>query len=340
MNQSPVTLGSWLFIGTDTSIINVDTNSGFNDGNYSGIKAKYRLYNPEYILTGGMGLGFLKFEDAARIGSLNLDLSAHYRHNSRLSYGPELLTFLGSGDRMGSSSKLITSYLGAGIARDFDFRDNTLTVGAKALMDVNIPNKTSTMFQLYVEIGFGMKARDPIVAAACIEQKPTVALQLPEDKAPEVKIEREDKIIARAAAPVKPNFPTNSDPNDGQRLPAIMVLNFDMASDQIVADDQRRLNQLIQVLMRHSSQFESVEVVGHSDKTGPEALNEKLSLKRAKYVADFMKEAGLRSHKEVVGMGSKIPVDAATLNPNRRVEIRLRGIKDKLALEKALSKIN
>lgn len=72
-----------------------------------------------------------------------------------------------------------------------------------------------------------------------------------------------------------------------------------------------------------------IEITGHSDSTGYEANNRKLSRARAQAVADYLVERGARRERLLVkGAGSSVPVaDNSTAigrEQNRRIEFRLR----------------
>lgn len=72
-----------------------------------------------------------------------------------------------------------------------------------------------------------------------------------------------------------------------------------------------------------------VRVVGHTDSTGSDAINDPLSQQRADGVKNFLADRGIRSDRiEALGRGSREPV-ASNATPedrarNRRVEIFLR----------------
>lgn len=72
---------------------------------------------------------------------------------------------------------------------------------------------------------------------------------------------------------------------------------------------------------------ESLEIVGHTDATGPEVYNQRLSERRAQSVADYLAGKGV-SNMSIRGMGEGSPVaDNATREgraSNRRVEISTR----------------
>ena len=72
----------------------------------------------------------------------------------------------------------------------------------------------------------------------------------------------------------------------------------------------------------------SVEISGHTDSTGNEALNQKLSLLRAQVVKDFLVKSGILSEKiHVKGEGSALPVATNTTEEgkalNRRTEMKI-----------------
>jgi outer membrane protein OmpA-like peptidoglycan-associated protein len=72
-----------------------------------------------------------------------------------------------------------------------------------------------------------------------------------------------------------------------------------------------------------------VRIVGHTDATGSDAINEPLSQQRAEHVRLFLVDRGVRAERiEALGRGSREPVasndTAETRARNRRVEIFLR----------------
>ena len=73
----------------------------------------------------------------------------------------------------------------------------------------------------------------------------------------------------------------------------------------------------------------AVTIVGHSDRSGPEAANRRSSLERARMVADYLAGKGMpRSAISVSGAGESQPLiataDGVREVHNRRVEIRRR----------------
>ena len=77
-------------------------------------------------------------------------------------------------------------------------------------------------------------------------------------------------------------------------------------------------------MLKASPADEKVEVIGHTDSTGPDAYNQQLSERRAQAVADYLAGKGI-TNMSIKGMGESQPVaDNATREGramNRRVEI-------------------
>ena len=97
------------------------------------------------------------------------------------------------------------------------------------------------------------------------------------------------------------------------------------------AIDSQVVGKLAQV-----QKLEVVLVTGHTDRLGSDAYNQKLSVKRADAVRDYLVGKGVDKAKiETLGLGEKQPVVQceqknrkeliACLAPNRRVEVQVKG---------------
>jgi outer membrane protein OmpA-like peptidoglycan-associated protein len=112
-----------------------------------------------------------------------------------------------------------------------------------------------------------------------------------------------------------------------QVLGAELLDDFKLNSHTLTAEHQRRLlalaKRLTQLLREH--QLGTVEIIGHTDATGDEALNDQLGQDRADAVAAFLRRAGVPAmalQAESAGEGA-LRVPTARPEPrNRRVEIR------------------
>ncbi len=140
---------------------------------------------------------------------------------------------------------------------------------------------------------------------------------------------RMDKAAAAAAEIENATVETITDANN---LTAVKV-TFD--SGVLFATNKYDLNnavkadlaQFANVLKEYNDA--DIAIMGHTDSTGNDAINDPLSLNRANSVANYLKSLGVASTqiKSVEGYGSKVPVaDNATAEgrqKNRRVEVYL-----------------
>jgi OOP family OmpA-OmpF porin len=100
---------------------------------------------------------------------------------------------------------------------------------------------------------------------------------------------------------------------------------FDVDKSSITEAGQKELQKAVAFVKKYPGA--KIEVGGHTDSTGPDAYNQKLSERRATAVKDYLiKEAGVESSKiAAVGYGEAKPVadnkTAAGRAQNRRVEI-------------------
>ncbi|MFP1130683.1 OmpA family protein [Asticcacaulis sp. W401b] len=91
------------------------------------------------------------------------------------------------------------------------------------------------------------------------------------------------------------------------------------------------LNDVASILNKYPSTY--VDIVGHADSTGSDAINEPLSEDRANSTAAYLTSRGVVNQRLfVAGMGSRQPI-ASNATPegrakNRRVEITLRPVQE------------
>lgn len=114
-------------------------------------------------------------------------------------------------------------------------------------------------------------------------------------------------------------------------LSADAVFGFDSAV--LTAQGGRQLDLVAQQLNGASRKVQALTITGYTDRFGPDAHNLDLSLRRARAVAQGLKQRGLAAERvDVKGLGSANPVKMcpgsratseviACLAPNRRVEI-------------------
>lgn len=111
----------------------------------------------------------------------------------------------------------------------------------------------------------------------------------------------------------------------GKKICAITDINFDHGKHVIKEDSYEYLDELARVLIALNNK---VIISGHTDNSGSDSINEKLSKDRANAVADYLIKKGLDSSLiSTAGYGASQPIaDNATNDgraQNRRVEFEL-----------------
>lgn len=134
--------------------------------------------------------------------------------------------------------------------------------------------------------------------------------------------------------------------------PAPVIEKVTLQSDVLFEFDKADLRpagreELDQLAERiKDAQVESVVAVGHADRIGPEQYNEKLSAERAEAVKQYLAQKGIEQQRvQAQGAGESQPVTAgnckgltgakliACLQPDRRVEIEVRGTRETASVD-------
>ena len=124
----------------------------------------------------------------------------------------------------------------------------------------------------------------------------------------------------------------DSDSVSVQREGEMLALNFkndvtfDVNSSEILPGLYPDLNRVAEVLNRYPDT--TIQVAGHTDSSGSDALNMSLSQRRAESVRSYLIQQGIDSSRiEAVGYGKTRPIasnsTAEGRRLNRRVEIRI-----------------
>lgn len=141
------------------------------------------------------------------------------------------------------------------------------------------------------------------------------------------------KVVAVAAPLLVPvPVPVPAPPKEVIRLSADALFAFGRSGlRDLQPGGQRELEALASTL-RTPARLEQLEIVGHTDRIGREAINQPLSQARAQTVSDFLVSRGIPASKiSARGLGASNPVVQcepsaqaaliACLAPNRRVDI-------------------
>jgi outer membrane protein OmpA-like peptidoglycan-associated protein len=103
-------------------------------------------------------------------------------------------------------------------------------------------------------------------------------------------------------------------------------ISFDFNSSTVKPEFRPALDQVAQTLASYQSTF--IDVSGHTDSIGSDAVNQRLSEQRAAAVADYLQYQGVnRARVATRGYGKQFPIASndteAGRAQNRRVEIKL-----------------
>ena len=103
-------------------------------------------------------------------------------------------------------------------------------------------------------------------------------------------------------------------------------ISFDFNSAAVKPEFRPALDQVAQTLASYQSTF--IDVSGHTDSIGSDAVNQRLSEQRAQSVADYLSYQGVnRARVATRGYGKQFPIASndteAGRAQNRRVEIKL-----------------
>ncbi len=130
------------------------------------------------------------------------------------------------------------------------------------------------------------------------------------------------------STPAGVDVDTSGCPKAGETLLRLEGVNFAFDSSELTAESEGILSQAVQELQEAASV--SVRVEGHTDSTGSEAYNLKLSQRRAEAVVDYLISQGIEPTRlEPVGMGEGHPIDSNDTEDgryhNRRVDFVVSG---------------
>ena len=103
-------------------------------------------------------------------------------------------------------------------------------------------------------------------------------------------------------------------------------ISFDFNSSAVKPQFRPALDQVAQTLASYQSTF--IDVSGHTDSVGTDAVNQRLSEQRAQAVADYLSYQGVnRARVATRGFGKQFPIASNATDAgraeNRRVEIKL-----------------
>ncbi len=76
------------------------------------------------------------------------------------------------------------------------------------------------------------------------------------------------------------------------KKPVSYLLYFEAASTNLIPESKKMLEKALKTIKEHSPC--TVDIIGHTDTTGSATLNQKVSLKRAKYIKSIIEKKGIK----------------------------------------------
>ncbi|RKQ51056.1 type IX secretion system PorP/SprF family membrane protein [Roseivirga pacifica] len=162
----------------------------------------------------------------------------------------------------------------------------------------------------------GARAIAPAVPNRAVISVPTI------ERAPMTSIQQLP-IKAKGLKPVPDKFGKEG----AAVIESELTIYFATNQTKLLTNFRQELEALVEDISLEGKKY-LIVVEGHTDSTGPYDLNQRLSLKRAQIIANFLLEAGISPDLiKVFGRGESLPLSenssAAGRAINRRVEVRL-----------------
>lgn len=278
------------------------------------------------------------------------ELAWRYNSTNRWQIGPVVNTFIGGGERYGSTDPDLTTFGGLQLIKEIPVKGtNMFRVGLKGLADLSIPDADISTVMLDLQWGFGSAQKAPDVAAidtATSETSSALASGTDESERSDVpRTMIEAGTASGAIYGMNARRVIETDPsNNALILRNDARLQFNSGSATLTGVNADFVERLGSNLANRADLFDRVEVIGFADQTGSRQINNKVSKSRAESVVKQLEAGGLdRSKIQASWKGSSEPLYQSMLpedlQQNRRVDLKFHGVKDQAALEQLLQNL-
>ncbi|MGZ3748592.1 MAG: OmpA family protein, partial [Pseudobdellovibrionaceae bacterium] len=279
-------VGWFPFIGISGGYMSPDDTLK-TEGSNGDIKILGSYFNENRNSVFDIGLGFMGDTFTQKSTTQNNfisggvgELAWRYNWSNRWQFGVAADTFIGGGDRYGSTDPTFTSFGGLQLIKEMAVKNsNMFRIGLKGLTSLSIPSKSINTVMLDLQWGFGS-----------------------EQKAPETVGYNETSAAQTAANPGGANIPTETtsgtmagtntsptievDPTDN----AVILTNdarmqFDPGRSTLTGANADYIQKIGKTLSQNPDLFDKVEVVGFADQSGSSQINRNLSRARSQQVS-------------------------------------------------------
>lgn len=259
-----------------------------------------------------------------------LEYAGRYQWANRWQAGLVGNTIFGRGAYYGAN-QADAQFAGLQLIREITLEKGRLArVGGRLMQDLNVDKENIYIGMIDFQFGFGGYHRREVAVsnpadAVIVQQTDTTQVTGATSTLAEV---------APLAVPV-------AEMDLKELVGNQAIVTFGSNSMKLSHNEKEKVQDLGVMLSEHQNLFENVEVVGYADNTGNDEANMNLSEERAAQVASILEQQGMSAKNiHVIGKGSSSPfadgTSADDLQMNRRVEIRLLGVRDRNELENAL----
>lgn len=190
---------------------------------------------------------------------------------------------------------------------------------------------------LSVVLFFGCSSKENFIVLSPAKDGSVGALQIETNKGSAV-LEEQGKAIYISDRDSLPSKPTPISEEETKEVfteaievhplePVSFLLYFKFDENSLTADSETLVPLILEAIKERKS--DDISLIGHTDRTGDDAYNEKLSLQRAKSVFGILVSAGIRPrHMTITYHGEGNPLvptpDNVEEPKNRRVEVVVR----------------
>ncbi|HEY8270680.1 MAG TPA: OmpA family protein [Pseudobdellovibrionaceae bacterium] len=289
-----------------------------------------------------IGLGFMGDSFTQKSDTQNnfisggvAELAWRYNWSNRWQFGVAADTFIGGGDRYGSTDPNLTSFGGLQLIKEMPIKNsNMFRIGLKGLTSLSIPSKSINTVMLDLQWGFGNEQKGPEVGA---NARPSGSdIGAPTGVSPDL----ESGGALTAGATLRR---VEVDPADN----SLIVRNdahmqFDSGSTTLSSMNADYIERLGRALAQRQDLFDRVEVVALVDQSGSSRANVNTSRARSQQVSRHLTQGGLSKNKiQTTWKRSSDPMYKSLLpeemQQSNRVDLRFRGVKDPGALQELLA---
>lgn len=298
--------GHWLSVGMLGG--GADYNRGGQDASLLGAMFDYSYFMPERstVFSTGLSVDAYKPEGSSRFANVAADLSYLYRAANRLSIGPAVRSYIGDGDRMGSSDPTFTGFVGLSAGYDFVVQRSLLKIFANLYTDINVKNRNANLMLIGLKFGLGAKeevitethvtkrtadeASYPLMAEQPIES--VQATELPEKT---MAVEEDHELVGTDIGQAKASEYMSTTTTPVRELELKRT-----GSASIFTGD---LDSLVTSLK--ANPFKKIVLTGQGDQKGSKRLNDMLATNRAREVRGYLMRQGIPSSQIEIREGDK-----------------------------------